>query len=345
MPRQPGELSAIQHAYNILIDDGDEVFASEYQQEPHEPGERGPLRLTAEQVAAKLTGLDRGVVPKRCQYVSAYVDVHDRLLYNVVSAWAEDFSGGPIDYGTYPRQPLRYFAQNSAPVPMCDAHPGLTQDGWILAGLGALVSELLATQFTREDGVPLRIGRLLIDAKWGEKTELVKQFCRRHPQGGNLILPAMGIGFGPTKKSFAEYRPEPGAQIGAAWRLARQASGDRVLSIDTNFWKTFAATRLAMPPGTPGGWELFGRRPAEHSLFADHCVAEEPKTVLHKESGRERVVWEWKPGRPDNHWWDCLVGSAVAGSLLGCAVPGAEPIRKRQAMSLSAMAAAARGGR
>ena len=71
----------------------------------------------------------------------------------------------------------------------------------------------------------------------------------------------MGIGFGPTRKTFSDYRPEQGATIGLNWRLATQVSRDRVLSIDTNWWKTFAATRLAMPLATviQGGAKLGGK--------------------------------------------------------------------------------------
>jgi len=326
----PGELSAIQHAYNKLIDDGEEAFASEYQGEPLKPGGHGPLVIDAAILAGKLSNLERGRVPKPCQWVSAYIDVHDRLLYWCIAAWAQDFAGGPIDYGTYPAQSQPYFAQATAPIAMRDVHPGMDEDAWLLAGLTATVDGLLGRVFAREDGASMRIGRVLIDAQWGQKTELVKQFCRRHAQGGSIVLPAMGIGFGATRKSFGEYRPEPGATIGLNWRLATQTGGDRVLSIDANWWKTFAATRLLLPPGTPGGWNLFGRDPRAHALFCDHMTAEEPKTVIHKESQRERVVWEWKPGRPDNHWWDCLCGAAVAGSMLGASIPGVEVRQRRR---------------
>jgi len=327
--KDTNEVSAVQHAMNLYCERGPEAFWAEFQNEPlPDADESSPLRLTAEQITSKLSQLARGVVPKQAQWIAAYIDVHDRLLYYVVSAWSQDFAGGPIDYGTFPKQPLGYFQQQSAPVGMADAFPGRVEDAWITAGLESLAERLLATSYTREDGATLKIGRLLIDAKWGQKTELVKQFCRRHPDAGRIVLPAMGIGFTATRKSFSEYRPEPGAQIGLNWRLALQPGGDRVLSIDTNWWKTFAATRLGMPPGTPGGWELFGRDARVHGLFAAHCIAEEPKTVLHKESGRERIIWEWKPGRPDNHYWDCLCGSAVAGSMLGASIPGIET-RKR----------------
>jgi hypothetical protein len=45
-----------------------------------------------------------------------------------------------------------------------------------------------------------------------------------------------------------------------------------------------------------------------------------------KTEGRGRTVDEWKlrPERGDNHWFDCLVGAAVAASLQGAALLGME---------------------
>lgn len=328
--KEADEVSATQHAMNLLFKRGEEAFWSEYQNEPIDETEKWPFRLNADEIAAKCNGLGQGVVPKAANWVTAYVDVHERLLYYVAAAWEPEFGGAVIDYGTYPRQPTSYFAQTTAPVSMADRHPGLTEDAWILRGLGAVTAELLSRQYKREDGAELRIGRLLIDARWGQKTELVKQFCRRHPQGGSIVVPAMGIGIGPTRKTFLEYRPEPGAVIGLHWRLATQAGGDRVLSIDTNWWKTFAAERLSMPMGTPGGWELFGRDAKAHALFADHQVAEVPKTIVHKETGRERTIWELRMERPDNHYWDCLCGAAAAASMLGASIPGVDIRQNRR---------------
>src|SRR5690606_16697500 len=58
---EEGELSAIQHAYNILIDDGPDVFASECQNEPR-PKVDDSESLTPKQIMEKLSGFDRGVV-------------------------------------------------------------------------------------------------------------------------------------------------------------------------------------------------------------------------------------------------------------------------------------------
>jgi hypothetical protein len=330
---RPTELSAIQHAYNILIDDGPEVFASEYQNEPLD--ERAlSQKLTAAWVASKTNQLARGRVPKMGEFVTAYIDVHSRLLYYVVTAWSKDFTGSVIDYGTYPRQPLSYFAQQSAPVAMADMLPGASEDAWILAGLTALTNNLLGAMFVREDMAEMHIGQLLIDAHWGEKNQLIKQFCRRHPQAGTRLMAAQGYGIGPAQKDFSEYKPEPGTRHGFGWRIAPPKGGDRWVTIDTNTMKSFVAARLALPLGTPGGLDLFGLDPREHALFADHCVAEAPVEMTAKRGIgqiRTKDVWEWLMPHNDNHYWDCLCGCATAASMLGCQIPGQEkPARKKR---------------
>ena len=47
--------------------------------------------------------------------------------------------------------------------------------------------------------------------------------------------------------------------------------------------------------------------------------------------GLGRTVREWifKPSKPDNHWFDCLIGCAVAASMCGIRTPG-EDAPKRQ---------------
>jgi hypothetical protein len=51
-------------------------------------------------------------------------------------------------------------------------------------------------------------------------------------------------------------------------------------------------------------------------MLFEHLTSEYP---VRTESSRGRVVDEWKLSgtRWENHWWDCLVGSAVAASITG----------------------------
>jgi hypothetical protein len=75
--------------------------------------------------------------------------------------------------------------------------------------------------------------------------------------------------------------------------------------------------------GGRGCLSLFGDKPDRHRLFAEHLTAE----YRVRTEGRGRSVDEWKlrPERSDNHWFDCLVGTAVAASVQGAALEGTQP--------------------
>jgi len=89
----------------------------------------------------------------------------------------------------------------------------------------------------------------------------------------------------------------------------------RHVSFDTNFWKSFVFARLAVAMADKGSLALFGQKPEPHRLFAEHMTAE----YRVRTEGRGRTVDEWKPrpGQPDNHWLDGIVGCAVGASILG----------------------------
>lgn len=320
-----GEISAVQHAMNIIIDEGWDVFNSECNDTPPVE-EKKPLSLTSDLVSEKLSKLPVRRVPKECDYLASYIDVHGKLLYWCVSAWSPTLAGGPIDYGTYPRQKVPYFTQDAAPLKMSDLHPGMVEDAYLLASLEIQVAELLRQVYVREDGRELRIGKILIDVKWGEKNKLLRSWCRRHPQHGRILHAAQGLGLGPENTPMDDYRPD-GARVGCHWRDGPPKNGDIWVSIDTNWWKTLTAGRLLCPLGTPGAWFLFGDDRRQHGLFADHCCAEDPVEMTAK--GRTVTVWRHKTAKPDNHWWDCLVGSAVGGSMLGAAIPGMQAAHRR----------------
>ena len=67
--------------------------------------------------------------------------------------------------------------------------------------------------------------------------------------------------------------------------------------------------------GDRGCLSLFGDNAETHRLFAEHLTSE----YRVKTQGRGRTVDEWKmrPERGDNHWFDGLVGCAVAASMQG----------------------------
>ena len=146
---------------------------------------------------------------------------------------------------------------------------------------------------------------------------------------GVLSLYPVGIKAG--RKPMSTYTRKPGERHGFHWympRVSKTSEFPHVLS-DTNFWKTFVHQAIAAAAGDPASLSLFGK-PADHELFAAHVASSETWTETF---GQGRTVHEWspKPSKPDNHWFDCLVGCAVAAAMCGCKTPGmtATSTRKR----------------
>jgi len=176
----------------------------------------------------------------------------------------------------------------------------------------------------------LRIERCLVDANWGSSTDVVYQFCRQSAHAA-LLMPSHGRFVGAASQPFSEYKRRPGDRIGLNWRIPN-VHGKRAVRhviFDANFWKSFTHARFAVTMGDHGCLSLFGDRPEQHRLFAEHLTAE----YRVKTEGRGRTVDEWKqrPDRPDNHWLDGLVGCAVAASMQGVslAATGTAPAPNR----------------
>jgi hypothetical protein len=316
----PDELSAIQHAMNLRQDLGDPVFFAEYQNDPTRKTV-GVEVLTPDEIARKGSGLGRGLVPLKAEKLTAFIDVQGKLLYWMVCAWSPlDFTGHVVEYGSYPDQKRPYFQLKDARRTIQQAHPeASTEKAQVYAALSALVEDLAARRFTREDGVEFPIERLLVDAGW--QTEIVHQFCRRAGRGA-LLLPSMGHYVGASSKPWEQYVRREGELLGFHWRLPKVSETrlSRYVQSDINFWKTFLHERLALAIGDPGCLTLWGsdKRPEAHRGLSEHLTAE--YRVRTQGHGRTVDEWKLKPGRPDNHWLDCLVGCAVAASMLGCRV-------------------------
>jgi len=331
----PDELSAVQHAMNLRLQD-EAAFWSEYQNEPLPEDEGATGALTADQVASKTNGLRRGDVPVGCNHLVMFVDVQKELLFYVVAAWEDDFTGYVVEYGAYPDQKRPYFALRDARATLSMVVRRAGIEGAIYAGLEALTADYLAREWRRDDGAAMRIERCLVDANWGESTDVVYQFCRQSPHAA-VLLPSHGKYVGASSVPFSEYKRKAGDRVGHHWRIpnVRGRRAVRHVVVDTNYWKSFVHERLAVPMGDRGCLSLFGRSPDAHRLFADHITAEYPV----KTEGRGRTVHEWKlrVGSPDNHWLDCLVGCAVAASIQGAVLFGTDggqgPPRKRLRLS------------
>ena len=329
------EISALQHAMNLKFQD-EVAFQAEYQNDPLPEDTGGEEILSIDAICAKINGLPHNKVPLACDRITLFIDVQKALLFYVVTAWAENFTGSIIDYGSWPDQHRREFSLADANPTIQSEFPRAGLEGGLYAALTALTDDLLGREWEREDGAVLKIERALIDANWGQSTDLVYEFCRESRFAG-VVLPSHGRYVGASSKPMTEYRKQPGDRLGFNWMMPSVAKKRAVRHViyDSNFWKSFVHARLAVAIGDKGSLTLYGRIPGVHQLLAEHLTAE----YRVKTSGRGRTVDEWKlkPEHHDNHWLDCLAGCAVCGSMLGCTLPefGAVVVKKKGRIKLS----------
>jgi len=312
------ELSAIQHAMNLRFDLGDAAFGAEYQNEPPQEQTISSMDFSAESIGDRLNRRKRNEIPIGATHITAFVDVHAQLHYYMVCAWEPDATGYIVDYGTYPEQAISYFTLANAPVTIADRHAGMAADAAIYASLRRLLDTLLDTQYRRDDGVMMSIDRILVDANWGTTTDLVYQCIVE--TGASTIIPSHGKYIGASSRPMSEYRQRPGEMAGNHWRMpAGQGKRNiRHVTFDANYWKSFVATRLVTPLGSRGCLSIFGQTASQHRLLAEHLASEYRVAV--EAQGRKVDEWKRRVEYPDNHWLDCLVGCAVAASMVGVAI-------------------------
>jgi hypothetical protein len=327
-----GEISAIQHAYNILIDEGPEVFASECQNEPLRDSSVVEA-VTSENVRTAILDLNPMIVPSSCEIITAFCDVQEKLLYWLVAAWGPSLRGHVLCYGTYPEQPRSYFTLRDAKKTLAKVAGVGSKEAAIDAGLPIVAREVLGREFIREnDDAVLKCSVLLIDANWAQTRNVIRDYARRSPWGPR-VMPSHGRFVGATSGDNFDKKPEKGERSGANWRTETRERV-RHLVFDANAWKSLVAEKIKLPSGESSSITIHAGR---HDLLSDHWTAEYP---LRSES-KLRVAEEWKliPGR-DNHWWDSIVGAAVGASYHGISGVGAasQPVRKRREYSAEEVA-------
>lgn len=338
----PGELSAVQSAMNLRFRDPT-AFYAEYQNDPtagrEDSAEDG---LTASSVASLVSPYPRGVIPHEAGTVTAFVDVQGDSLWYVVCAWRDDFTGWVVDYGTEPEAPSVYYTLRDVQKRGLRSRVG-GRDGpesaWY-AGFSRLADRVLARPWPTDAGGEVPVTRCLIDANYAKSRDTIHRFCRESDHRA-VLMPAHGRYVGAARGSLMTAARKKGERLGRDWRIPPLASGRviRHVVFDTNSWKSFVYDRLDAADGSPGAMRLFHHEgnPERHRVFGENVTAERRVRV----EARGNVVDEWQPPAPgrDNHFFDGLVGCAVAASMQGVSLFGGEigSARTRRRVSFAQM--------
>ena len=322
VPLEPDEISPIQHAMNVWVDDGEETFWSEIQNKPRRVAVASPLDLTRAGLIDRKSGYSQGVVPDDRSYLVFHVDVHDELLYWTVAAVGHRFTGETVAHGTWPEQPTPWFTLRNCKVRLSHLYPGVTSEEAIEQGLVDCLSRLMHNEWAYADATPATISCGLVDA--GYKPEQVNNAIRK--TGSDRILSSRGIGIGPVEKPMEEYDMSPKRVLRCGpdptrprWYYPREHASGGVIRVnfDANFWKDTIAARLTQRTGE-GQWRFWGKPADDLSAYIEHMLSERPVQTTAK--GRTVNVWKVQ-NNADNHWFDTLVGCSVAASIAGGQLP------------------------
>lgn len=325
------DIDALTYAMRLYFRDKDSFF-SEYQNQPLDANKDFELTsITSGHCSAKLNQLPRNYIEDTDVSVTAFIDVHKTLLYYAVCAWGNNFSGRIIDYGVYPENSIANLNHSNPKRSLEDVYKGYSMEDSISLGLTQLVNDILHRDYISESGVAVPISKVLIDANWGETTDVVYQTIKsfRNP----IVSPSHGVYVGATGKPFGKGYSSNGDKVGDNWRIPGKTSrhGVRYVLFDTNFWKTFFMKRLLAPKGTLSSITLFGNEAKEHELLIQHLSAEYFTEVTAFGGTRRVNEWKLKPSAHDNHWLDCCVGCCVGASISGLTLNQSTPhVSKRR---------------
>jgi hypothetical protein len=308
-----GELSAIQHYYNLVARLGQDAVDTEWQNDP--PEETGPIEsgITAHRVQTQVSGYDRLTIPPECKLLTMGIDCQKRGLYWVVRAWRPDATGFTIDYGFYPTFGTTYGKD-------------IGVDSAIRRAIVMLMEDMKGREYVDLHGEIHPISLAVVDA--GYETTAVYQACSDIRLG---ILPAMGYGKsgGCARPNFHQSRERRDDYIpGDGWNCVvvnkEEWPGLWRVDMDADRWKSWEHDRWMTFADKPGTMMLFGvggdkpdrmsKDQQEHMTYAKHIVAE----VQTEEFVRGVLVRKWtnKHSRP-NHYLDASYMANVAANIKG----------------------------
>jgi len=315
--KEAGYISALQYCMTIKSLKPD-FFRSELQQEGAAP-EGGLSQLSASELVKRVSNVPWGTVPSQASYLTSFVDSQDHVLFWMVCAWAKDFSGWIVDYGTWPDQGRQEFYKSDLSRTIEMQLPGASWEEAFVNAHNKLDQMLLGNHWPIQDSDSERdIDLLLKDWSDGDHKKriepqvLASKFRSR-------IRPSKGFAPKPGKKPVHLFGDAQKDRHTHSHWVERRTESPMNVQYDANMWKTHIFRRLKTIIGSPSCLLLPGDNESDLSLLAEHFTAELAKPIEY--DGSKGIVYERIPNR-DNDWFDCIVGNAVAASMLGCALPG-----------------------
>lgn len=309
------EISAIQHAYNIMILEGKEVFESECQCNVIATvADPDITYCTMDDILSKTNHLQRRQLSVKDRFIVSHIDVGVEYLTYVTMSSSPVFEGNIIDYGSHPNitgkiskgrvvQTLAALYKDT-PLP----------EDRIFRGIQDLIVKLATQEYEREDKSRLVHNLILVDCKY--QTNYVYKAIRSSPYR-NIVTPMEGQGIRAKDKSIQERNYSDAAT--KYHNCVLYPTPDRTLmrlTTDINYFKTEIHIGFKRAIGEQGSISLFAPDSDDHHLtFAEQIISEVPTWDIDAYTGRKKLMWNLVHGI-DNEFLDNTVGCLAGLAML-----------------------------
>lgn len=307
----PTEISAIQHAYNIMILEGMDVFEAECQCNVAQYEiDTSITYCTAEEIANSINDRPRYKPQVKDKHIVTHIDLNKPYLSYVTMSCPDYFEPSIIDYGTYPSYPI-FPSKDKAPYTLrtmlsAEHGPDINDEDISYLSVRDFIREMASRRYKREDGVELANHLILVDSRY--HTEWVYKAIR--DSNVPYAHPAQGQSFKAKDKTIAQMKYSEACI--KYHHAVLTPTDDRTLmrlTTDINYMKTQVHIAFSKPAQTAGSITLFlPETVSGHIVVGKHCVAEQPLKDIDPKTGREITIWENRPGGGDNELFDNIVG-------------------------------------
>jgi len=309
----PTELSAVQHAMNILIEEGIEVFESECQTKLEDvDSTSGYSRCPKDIIVSKQTNRPRMTVPLHSRKIVTHVDVQGEFLCFMTVSSPNHFEPEIINYGIWP-QTHRLRWEKRSLEGMAAKYPGPLELR-IYQAVIDFTNILAEQEFMREDGVPQYHDLILVDTRW--QTEEVNR-ALRDSKHANLLKGHFGQGVNAKDKPMSSRTYSKACRVHHyCVTIPSPTSRQEALHSDINFFKTKIHDGFRLRLGLPGSISVFKEEYKEqHQILADHLWSERPREDYFEKEKRKKVLWS--EAEADNELLDNLVGCCAGLMSMG----------------------------
>lgn len=333
------ECSALQHAYNMILDDGWEDFQYEGQcnTEYGDYDEDATVHSNVATIKNKFhdnKNLVRNVVPQDTEVMVAHIDVNKEILTYAVMSSPRIIRPHIPDYGSYPKQ-IGPITKRRVGQPLRSIYNNPDFREVIYLGVKDLIEYLSQKEYRREDGVIKKIDKIAVDIRYEEN--YTRRACRESAFS-SLVIPFSGVYVDPDDEPLhLRGYPDGTFKYNNCVEKPNKDGMSVTLLCDTAYMKTEVHKGFNLPVGVKGSITLWNdeQNPDIHTWLAESCNTEKPMDKIGKKTQRHRIVWYEKMSHPDNEALDNLAGCMGMLFRMGCTQDTTHKTKTQKVLSMS----------